>query len=91
MVTYVLQRAEFRCLTVRSVFTGKSWGNCLGLSVCAGEKTYLYTVLTLSIRHDRPEHPAVSDKTTGPSCSKLRKLNELVSGQNVNCFSKNNI
>ena len=27
----------------------------------------------------------------GPSCSKLCKLNELVSGQNVNCSSKYNI
>ena len=27
----------------------------------------------------------------GPSCSKHRYLNELVSGQNVNCSSKNNI
>ena len=27
---------------------------------------------------------------TGPSCSKYRLLNELVSGQNVNCSSKYN-
>ena len=28
---------------------------------------------------------------SGPSCSKRRQLNELVSGQNVNCSSKYNI
>ena len=31
------------------------------------------------------------EETSGPSCSKHRKLNELVSGQNVNCSSKSNI
>ena len=30
-------------------------------------------------------------KRSGPSCSKRRWLNELVSGQNVNCSSKYNI
>ena len=33
----------------------------------------------------------VSEYKSGPSCSKHRKLNELVSGQNVNCSSKYNI
>ena len=41
-----------------------------------------YTNNTLSLTE--------SLNTTGPSCSKRRKLNELVSGQNVNCSSKYN-
>ena len=37
------------------------------------------------------EAPTPRRITSGPSCSKHCYLNELVSGQNVNCSSKYNI
>ena len=40
---------------------------------------------------DRKANLADPGNGPGPSCSKHRLLNELASGQNVNCTSKSNI